>query len=69
MQPGCCTVFGKVKRLSWFCTSLLHSDFRQSAFERRLHEADVNYFLNSDCAKASFDENYGSLPIDTRPDV
>lgn len=59
----------KVERFSWFCTRLLHTDFRQSAFERRLQEADLDYLLSSDSAKASFAENYAGLPLDCVPDI
>jgi p-hydroxybenzoate 3-monooxygenase len=59
----------KVERFSWQTTRLLHLDKRHTDFELRLQEADIDYLLNSDNAKASFAENYAGLPIDQLPDI
>lgn len=55
-------VWGAI-RFSWWYTGLLHK-FDDSAFNRRVQIAELEYLTRSDAAKASFAENYVGLPYE-----
>lgn len=52
----------KVERFSWWMTSLLHSFPGQSAFDRNMQCAEVEYLRSSAAAQTAFSENYVGLP-------
>ncbi|MBJ9973825.1 4-hydroxybenzoate 3-monooxygenase [Pseudomonas sp. S75] len=56
----------KGERFSWFMTQLLH-DFgdEQDAWDRKMQEADRDYFLNSVAGQVNIAENYVGLPFET----
>lgn len=55
-------VWGAI-RFSWWYTGLLHK-FDDSAFNRRVQLADLEYLTHSEAAKTSFAENYVGLPFE-----
>lgn len=52
----------KVERFSWWMTSLLHQFPGQSAFDRNMQKAELDYLRSSEAAQAAFCENYVGLP-------
>jgi len=53
-------VWGAV-RFSWWLTLLLHRFPNQTPFDRRAHEAELDYIASSAHAQASLAEQYGGL--------
>jgi p-hydroxybenzoate 3-monooxygenase len=54
----------KVQRFSWWMTSLLHRDARESPFDRRRQLAELEYLITSRAAMTTLAENYVGLPLD-----
>ncbi len=52
----------KAERFSWHLTSLMHHFPENSAFERRMQRAELDYLVSSDHAMAALAENYVGLP-------
>jgi p-hydroxybenzoate 3-monooxygenase len=52
----------KAERFSWWMTTLLHT-LPDSAFERRMHLAELDYLFSSRAAATAFAENYVGLPF------
>lgn len=57
----------KVERFSWWCTSATHINHQESAFEQRIHNADLDLLITSETYARSFAENYTGLPIEHVP--
>jgi p-hydroxybenzoate 3-monooxygenase len=55
----------KAVRFSWWMTTMLHVFPDEDAFERRLHEAELDYLLSSSGGRATIAENYAGLPLET----
>lgn len=55
----------KGERFSWFMTRLLHDFQEQSAFDRRMQQAERDYFLGSQAGLTTIAENYVGLPFET----
>lgn len=55
----------KGERFSWFMTRLLHDFQEQNGFERRMQQAERDYFLGSQAGLATIAENYVGLPFET----
>jgi p-hydroxybenzoate 3-monooxygenase len=53
----------KAVRFSWWMTTLLHRFPDQSAFDRRIQQAELDYLLHSDAAQSVLAENYVGLPF------
>ena len=53
----------KGERFSWWMTTMLHRDPGESAFEHRIHAADLAYVMGSTAAQAALAENYLGLPF------
>ena len=55
----------KGERFSWFMTNLLHDfDGEKDAWDRKMQEADREYFLNSHAGLVNIAENYVGLPYE-----
>ena len=54
----------KVVRYSWYMTSLLHRFPGQSAFERNVQIAELDYLLSSRAGRLTIAENYVGLPVE-----
>jgi p-hydroxybenzoate 3-monooxygenase len=55
----------KGERFSWFMTNLLHDfDGHKDAWDRKMQEADREYFLNSHAGLVNIAENYVGLPYE-----
>jgi hypothetical protein len=52
----------KAERFSWWLTTLLHT-FPDSAFEQKMHLAELDYLFKSRAAETAFTENYVGLPF------
>jgi p-hydroxybenzoate 3-monooxygenase len=52
----------KAERFSWWMTTLLHRFPEATAFDRRIQNAELEYLMSSEVAKASLAENYVGLP-------
>ncbi len=52
----------KAQRFSWWLTTLLHTFPDQTAYDRKLHAAELAYLFSSQQAQASVAENYVGLP-------
>jgi len=55
----------KAVRFSWWMTTMLHHFPDEDGFERRLHEAELDYLLGSAEGRATIAENYAGLPLET----
>jgi p-hydroxybenzoate 3-monooxygenase len=55
----------KAVRFSWWMTTMLHHFPDEDAFERRLHDAELDYLLGSAEGRATIAENYAGLPLET----
>ncbi len=53
----------KAERFSWWLTTLLHR-LDDEAFERRIRDAERDYFLHSQAGLATIAENYVGLPFE-----
>ena len=60
----CLRRFWKVVRYSWYMTSLLHRFPGQSAFERNVQLAELDYLLSSRAGRLTIAENYVGLPLE-----
>jgi p-hydroxybenzoate 3-monooxygenase len=54
----------KVVRYSWYMTALLHRFPGQSAFERNVQLAELDYLLSSRAGRLTIAENYVGLPME-----
>jgi p-hydroxybenzoate 3-monooxygenase len=54
----------KAERFSWYMTTMLHRNERESPFEQRIHLADLDYVVRSRAAATALAENYVGLPMD-----
>ncbi|MEX3021393.1 4-hydroxybenzoate 3-monooxygenase [Kluyvera sp. STS39-E] len=54
----------KGERFSWFMTHLLHDFQDKSAFDRKMQEADRQYYLGSRAGMTTIAENYVGLPYE-----
>ncbi len=52
----------KAQRFSWLMTSMLHTFPDAPAFDRRLQQTDLAYYLSSDAGQRTLAENYVGLP-------
>lgn len=52
----------KAERFSWWMTMLMHT-FPDSAFERKMQRAELDYLFSSKAAATAFAENYVGLPF------
>jgi p-hydroxybenzoate 3-monooxygenase len=52
----------KAERFSWWMTMLLHRFPEASDFDRKIQNAELEYLMSSEVAKASLAENYVGLP-------
>lgn len=55
----------KGERFSWFMTHLLHDFQSKSAFDKKMQEADRQYYLGSRAGLTTIAENYVGLPYET----
>ena len=55
-------VWGAV-RVSWYLTNLLHRFPRQSEFDLRMQENELDFLANSEAAMRSLAEQYAGLPL------
>lgn len=55
----------KGERFSWFMTNLLHDFEGQNAFDRKMQQADREYYLASHAGLTTIAENYVGLPFET----
>lgn len=53
----------KAERFSWSLTKLMHSFPHQSAFERRMQTAELDYLARSPAMQTAIAENYVGLPV------
>jgi p-hydroxybenzoate 3-monooxygenase len=53
----------KTERFSWYLTKLMHRFPEDSAFERRMQVAELDYIAQSEAAQAMIAENYVGLPL------
>jgi p-hydroxybenzoate 3-monooxygenase len=53
----------KAERFSWWMTSMLHRFPEQSAFDRRIQLAELEYLVGSKAAQSAFTENYVGPPL------
>lgn len=51
----------KAERFSWWMTNLLHDFEADTAFEKKLKQAELNYVLGSEVGQATLAENYVGL--------
>ena len=51
-------------RFSWWLTTLLHRFPDQTAFDRRAHEAELDYIASSEPARRAVCEQYAGLPFE-----
>jgi p-hydroxybenzoate 3-monooxygenase len=54
----------KAVRFSWFMTNLLHEYPGQDGFDRRIQQADYDYYTGSEAGLKNIAENYVGLPYD-----
>jgi p-hydroxybenzoate 3-monooxygenase len=52
----------KAERFSWWMTTMLHTFAEDDAFGRRIHDAELDYTLESKAAMTALAENYVGLP-------
>ena len=52
----------KAQRFSWLMTSMLHTFPDSLAYDQKLQQADLAYYLSSDAGQRSLAENYVGLP-------
>jgi p-hydroxybenzoate 3-monooxygenase len=53
----------KAERFSWWFTSLMHKFPDDGEFGQKVHEAELDYLVNSRAASTSLAENYVGLPL------
>ncbi|MDQ3349443.1 MAG: 4-hydroxybenzoate 3-monooxygenase, partial [Acidobacteriota bacterium] len=54
----------RAQRFSWWMTTMLHRDDRDTPFDERRRIADLEYLVSSRAAMTSLAENYVGLPLD-----
>ena len=54
----------KGERFSWYMTTMLHRNDAETAFERRIHLADLDLVRTNRATAVSLAENYVGLPFD-----
>ncbi len=54
----------KAERFSWYMTTMLHRNARETPFEQRIHLADLDYVVHSRAAATALAENYVGLPME-----
>jgi p-hydroxybenzoate 3-monooxygenase len=54
----------KYERFSWYMTTLFHRNDAETAFERRIHLADLDFVVGSRAAATALAEVYVGVPID-----
>jgi len=54
----------RAERFSWTMTRMLHRDPTESAFEGRIHLAELEYLVHSEAASRSLAENYVGFPVE-----
>jgi p-hydroxybenzoate 3-monooxygenase len=54
----------RAQRFSWWMTTMLHRDERDTAFDQRRRIADLEYLVSSNAAMTSLAENYVGLPFE-----
>ncbi len=54
----------KGERFSWYMTTMLHRNEHETAFEQRIHLADLDLVRSSHASAVSLAENYVGLPFD-----
>tara|TARA_R110002110_G_scaffold205066_1_gene416716 strand:- start:116330 stop:117511 length:1182 start_codon:yes stop_codon:yes gene_type:complete len=54
----------KAERFSWWMTTLLHK-LEDDAFDQKILNAELDYFLGSEAGRKTIAENYVGLPFDT----
>jgi p-hydroxybenzoate 3-monooxygenase len=54
----------KAERFSWYMTTMLHRNERETDFEQRIHFADLDLVRTSQASARSLAENYVGLPFD-----
>jgi p-hydroxybenzoate 3-monooxygenase len=59
----CLSRIWKAERFSWYMTTMLHRNDAETAFERRIHLADLEYAVSSHAAATALAEVYVGLPI------
>jgi p-hydroxybenzoate 3-monooxygenase len=59
----CLSRVWKYERFSWYMTTMLHRNDAESAFERRIHLADLDFVVGSRAAATALAETYVGLPI------
>ena len=52
----------KAERFSWWLTTMLHDLYTDDGLEKRLGDAELDYFLNSEAGLRTIAENYVGLP-------
>ncbi len=60
----CLSRIWKAERFSWYMTTMLHRNDAETAFERRIHLADLDYAVSSHAASTALAEVYVGLPIE-----
>ncbi len=63
-SAACLRRVRKVKRLSWWMTSMLHRFDSDTPFDQRRQLADLDYVTSSRAAAKSLAENYVGLPME-----
>lgn len=54
----------KAERFSWYMTTMLHNNEQETAFERRIHFADLDLVRTLEPQARALAENYVGLPFD-----
>ncbi|EJL02223.1 MULTISPECIES: 4-hydroxybenzoate 3-monooxygenase [Pseudomonas] len=54
----------KAERFSWWMTSMLHRFDNDDAFNQRISEAELEYFVDSEAGRKTIAENYVGLPYE-----
>lgn len=60
----CLARIWKGERFSWYMTTMLHKNKEESAFEQRIHLADLDLVRSSALSAGSLAENYVGLPFE-----
>ncbi len=60
----CLSRIWKAQRFSYFMTTMLHLNPKDSAFDRKRQLAELDYVTSSEAAAKALAENYVGLPID-----
>lgn len=53
------------ERFSWWMSTMLHTFENTSAFERKLQESEINYYLHSEAGRKIIAEQYVGLPYES----